>query len=131
MTAETDRAAALKAAIQDIARDLEADLGKLTRYRGTSTPSSSGVSFKDPGADVAEYASQKSAGSALMILRGYRAITRGAFEALAGHADSWGVGGGVPVTGASRAQLVELIDAIEAIRNHDDAVALVGTFEEN
>jgi|GEM_PF-3331222 len=122
MTAETDRADALKAAIQDIARDLEADLGKLSRFRGISDPTSPGMSFRDPGADIVAYEKQKAdfPGPVRRTLDAYRLPLAKAHRVV-----------GQNTSGATRSELLGLVASIQAITNLDDAAALVVTFEEN
>lgn len=121
MTTLTDRTAAIKAATRDIARDIEADLGKLQRFRGTTDGATAGPSFRDPGPDVATYEKQKadSPGRVEHTLNTY-------LPALA-RARSTASGTAAP----GRSELLALVDNIQAVRNHDDAAALVATFEEN
>lgn len=125
MTAYTDRADALGAAIRDIARDLEADLGKLTRYRGGSQPTA-GVRFRDPGADITSYEKQKAE------MPGRVEHTIASYEVAIAEARA-GVSSPEPESAADRTrrlELVRLIDQIQSVTSHDDAAALVSTFEE-
>lgn len=130
MTAFTDRADAVEAAIQDVARDIEADLGKLTRYRGRDEASgssvSSGPAFRDPGASVATLEAQKTQhpGRVEHTLSTYRAVIGRARETAAA----------LPATNAGersrRLELVELAGTLTTLTTHDEAVALVASFEE-
>lgn len=121
MTAELDRAAALGAAVRDIARDLEADLGKLSRFRGVTNGSTSAPSFRDPGADIASYEKQKAdfPGRVEHTIDAYRHVLATANRVI-----------GQTTTGTTRIEILGLLTAIQDIRNHDDAAALVATFEE-
>lgn len=129
MTEYTDRAAAVTAALQDLARDLEADLGKLARNRGSETASTSALArFRDPGPDLASFAQQKIDNpstrtlSVDSVVRSYSAAADQA-RAMA-HANA-------PMGEelAARTAVMSLIAAIQSVRNHDDAVALVAAFE--
>lgn len=121
MTSSTDRAAALTAAVKDIARDLHADLGKLSRYRGTDDPSSNDPTFKDPGPDLAIYERQKAEAQidAEPTLTRYRAILTAARH----------LAGSVTDTTA-RGALLQLIQAAHDVDSLATAAALVATFEE-
>ncbi len=130
MSTYTDRCAAVTAALQDLARDLEADLGKLARTRGTMFGSTRQTAhLRDPGPDIAEFERQKlehpstSTMSVGKALRSYRAAASTA-------------GGMVHISApagedrAARDAVLALIDAIQAVESHDDAIALVATFTE-
>lgn len=117
MTEFADRADALEAAIQDLARDIEAELAILSRYRGTTNPSSDGPTFRDPGAGLAAYEAQKAAhpGRVQATLDRYRPALSMARDAVGS------------VDAAHRAELLALLQQIAEIRSHDDAAALVAT----
>lgn len=125
MTAYTDRADALEAAIRDIARDLEADLEKLTRFRGSSSPATKGITFKDPGPTLATYEKQKEAapGRVQFTINSYAAALSGARDA---------AGGGElasPEDRIRRVELVQLIAQVSAVASLEDAAALIASFE--
>ena len=125
MTVFTERADAVEAAIRDLARDIEADLGKLTRFRGR-TGATSGPEFRDPGDNLTQYAQQKATfpGRVEHTLATYRPEVGAARDTAMS----------LPATEAGEharlLELVELVQSIAAVQTHDDAAALVATFEE-
>lgn len=123
MTTYTDRAGAMKAALQDVARDIEADLGKLARYRG-SHPNTDAPWFRDPGPDVATFEKQKgdTPGRVQRTVNSYGA-------ALSQARDMIPNGAANSEERALRSELIDLVDSIRQITNHADAADLVGTFE--
>lgn len=124
MNTYSDRAAALKAALRDLARDLEADLGKQARSRGTTTPGANGYQFRHPGDDLASFERQKAEVSydgPARVLNAYRAAISQAREAIpqdAKTSDELDL----------RTELIELVDDISQVANHGDAELLVATF---
>lgn len=118
---DTDRAAALTAAVRDLARDLQAELAILARYRGTDTPSTEARTFMDPGPDFATYERQKSAasGSVRQLLASYRAL----LDAARNHAGSLS-------SPTLRGELLTLIKSVASIGALAEATALVDSFEE-
>lgn len=130
MSTYLDRCAAVTAALEDLARDLEADLGKLARTRGAGSETTEQlVSFRDPGPDLESFEKQKTShptAGGMSVVRVTRAYANAA--KLAGpmvHANA--------PTGedlAARTAVHDLIAAINAVHNHDDATALVATFDE-
>lgn len=129
MTTYLDRCAAVTAALQDLARDLEADLGKLARARGTSDGTTKSLaSLRDPGPDLETFAKQKAQhpmASGLSVLRVTRAY--GDAAELAGPMVHANAPAGDDL--AARTTVHDLIASIRAVRNHDDATALVASFE--
>lgn len=128
MTEYTDRAAAVTAALQDLARNLEADLGKLARHRGSETASTSALaSLRDPGPNLASFAQQKMDHPSTRELS-VGSVVR-AYSAAADQARAM-VHAGAPMGEelAARTAVMSLIAAIQSVRTHDDAVALVATF---
>ncbi len=130
MNGYTDRCAAVTAALQDLARDLEADLGKIARFRGTADASTSHVAhFRDPGPDVATFERQKtdypstSSTSVGTTLYAYRAAANDASQMV--H-----ISAPASEDRAARDGVLALIEAIQAVETHDDAIALVATFTE-
>lgn len=124
MTDYTDRCAAVKAAVQDHARDLEADLGKIARNCGHNVNWNDVQPIGDPGRNVAEYEETKGWYPVDdSRLRSYQNVVSAATDFL---------GSSVPLTGpekAARDDCIILITAIEQIKTHGDAVALVASFE--
>ncbi|WP_022891238.1 hypothetical protein [Agromyces subbeticus] len=116
------RAEALEAALYDLARDVEADLGTLGRFRGISNPSSEGYEFRDPGPNREAFELQKieHPGRVEHTLNQYRSALAHARDAI-----------GQLSAGDDRAALIDLHNRIAEIRTHDDAAGLVATFEEN
>lgn len=125
MTAFTDRADAVEAAIRDLARDLESDLAKLGRHRGTTASADNGIRFRDPGPDLETYTKQKSdhPGSPRQTVERYRAAIGEARHAIPSDAAT-------TQERARQHELHTLIDHLAAVTNHDEASALVATFEQ-
>ena len=124
MSAYTDRCEAVTAALQNLARDLEADLGKITRWRGTTDGSTSRLShFRDPGPDLATFNRQ--------LVENTRPVS----ELLASYATTAAESKGMVYTGATtgpeltaRGAVYDLADAIAAVTNHQEAADLVASF---
>ena len=118
---DTDRAAALTAAVRDLARDLQAELAILARYRGTDTPSTGARTFKDPGPDLATYERQKAEapGNVRRLMASYRAL----LDAVRGHAGSLS-------SPTLRGELLTLIASVSAVSALDEATELVDSFGE-
>lgn len=128
MTEYTDRAAAVTAALQDLARNLEADLGKLARNRGGGTASTSSLAIlRDPGPNLASFAQQKIDNPSTRTLT-VDAVLR-SYSAAADQAKAM-VHANAPAGDdlAARTAVLNLIAAIQNVTNHDDAVALVATY---
>lgn len=124
MSAITDKAAAVKAALQDYARDIEADLGKQARAL-TANPNWEFVQpFNDVGPTLAAYQADRARYSPYPHrLSHYQRNAAGARDAI--------LRVGAPETTAERtayAEILALLDSINTIRTHPDAVALVATF---
>jgi hypothetical protein len=126
----THRCAAVTAALQDLARDLEADLGKLARWRGHVDGSSNPIAhLRDPGVDLDEFSQQRSEFSSRQGVTVGATLT--AYRAAASTAQPM-VHDPAPAGAdlAARTAVFDLIEAIQAVENHDDAIALVATFTE-
>ncbi len=130
MSTYTDRCAAVTAALQDLARDLEADLGKLARTRGTAEAGANRLAhLRDPGPDIASFERQKVDHPSTRtmtvgkILDSYRAAASTAQTMVHDPAPA---GGDL----AARTAVLALIAAIQAVESHDDAIALVATLPE-
>ena len=129
MSTYLDRCAAVTAALEDLARDLEADLGKLARSRGKADATTDSLaSLRDPGPDLESFERQKAenttAGglSAIKLTRAYGDTARHAAGMVHANAPS-----GEDL--AARTAVFDLIESIQNVHTHDDAVALVATFE--
>jgi hypothetical protein len=132
MTQFTDRAADVKAALQDYIRDAEADLAKIARWRGGQY---SAHPFKLPlyagdttlprlvTASLANIDTVRTARSHQLI-EAYKTNADQAHDLLRSD---------VALTSEEAAALQDvrhLIDQFKTITNHDDAAALVATFTE-
>jgi hypothetical protein len=118
------RCAAVTAALQDLARDLEADLGKAARCRGRVDPSSGPLAWlRDPGANLDAFNLQLAnfAHTPDRVLSAYSHAALNARTFV--HAE--GIAG--PDLTA-RAEVFDLIEAIQQVTNHADAAELVATF---
>lgn len=130
MTEYIDRTAAVTAALQDLARDLEADLGKLARNRGTETGSTNALAvLRDPGPDLTSFAQQKIDNPSTRSLS-VDAVVR-SYNAAADQAKAM-VHKNAPMGEelAARTAVVSLVEAIQSVKTHDDAIAIVATFTE-
>lgn len=130
MSTYTDRCHAVTAALQDLARDLEADLGKLARTRGTTEASTDRLAhLRDPGPDVATFERQKNDHPSTRtmtvgkIVDSYRAAADTA-KAMVHHEGPEGA------DLVARTAVYDLVAAIQGTESHDDAIALVATFTE-
>ncbi|WP_100811966.1 MULTISPECIES: hypothetical protein [unclassified Microbacterium] len=128
MTDYTDRADALKTALQDVVRDLEADLGKLARHRGRTNATTSGPSFRDPGPNRHTYNQQRSEhpGRVQATVDSYRPAFSTARDLIGNALQEASTGPERTI----RTQLIDTTTAAAAITTHDDARTLVATFEE-
>lgn len=113
-----DRASAIEEALRDLARDLEADLGKAARFRGNSEAGP----FRDPGANVAELAKQRAEHTppTTPLFESYRAR--------AAVARDWPTTPRNPAEWEARDRIFTLIDRIVAVSTHTEAADLVATF---
>lgn len=133
MSNYTDRCAAVTAALQDLARDQEAYLGIVSRKRGI--PEGAGL-LGDPGEDLNAFNRQKAENAPhawiwLYKERVGRAGILQRFRVAASAAKAMvhiSAPAGEDLT--ARNGVLALIEAIEAVESHDDAIALVATFTE-
>lgn len=124
MTIYTDRCAAVTAALRNLARDFEADLGKAARFRGYDGSTVRGAYLRDPGENLDVFQRQlvEHGATPTPILDAYRNTAK----------DARGLVHPAAAAGAetdARNAVFALADAIQQVHNHDDAVALVATFE--
>jgi hypothetical protein len=124
MSDYADRCAAVTAALQNLARDLEADLGKAARQRGRVDPSSSPLAWvRDPGANLDAFnlqlANFSHAPERVLSAYAHAALNARTFV----HAE--GISGSDITV---RTGVLDLIEAIQQVTNHADAVELVATF---
>jgi len=128
MTAYTDRAAAVLEAVRDVARDLEADLAKMARSRGTTEPTTERLAplWRDPGKTLAEYLAQKTehvrSPERLIAAHHDAAVRLRDLLIYDGHLTSAEL--------EARGQVITLADTIGTISNHAEAAKLVATFPE-
>lgn len=133
MSTYTDRCAAVTAALQDLARDQEAYLGIVSRKRGI--PEGAGL-LGDPVEDLNAFNRQKeeNAPHAWIWLYKERVGREGFLRRFRNAASAAGqmvhISAPAGEDRAARDSVLALIEAIQAVETHDDAIALVATFTE-